>query len=50
MGPFELLSKNTRKALMDQGEQLVHFVGPDTASCEVRFEWRYGGQLGYSTC
>ena len=37
IGPFEPLPKNTREALMDQGEQLVRFVGAGTALFEVWF-------------
>ena len=35
--PFEPLPKNARKALVEEGEQLVRFVGIDAALFEVRF-------------
>ena len=38
--PFEPLPKNARGALMDEGEQLVRFVGADAASFAVRFVGR----------
>ena len=38
--PFEPLPKNARRALMDEGEQLVCFVGADAASFAVRFVGR----------